>query len=345
MTRRRAGRTALLIALAAPALSACARGPSDSAADVPALSRRFGSEGPTVLMTLDRVEATPADRITLRIERAAPPGWASSAAEQDPQPGARLGDFTVAEVRRLAPTMDARGWRLDGAEYVLLPFLPGEESIPETLWRFAPLPGSGEGGEPVLVRTEPLAVTVRSLLDAEDASLAEARGVVDAPPAPRWPWVAGGVGAAAALGALAAAGVAAARRRAREGAAPPAAHEEALAALRALSSLSLAERGEFDAYFTELSRILRRYIERRFDLHAPTLTTDEFLQRARASSAIRAEFVRDLERFLRLADMVKFARHSPPMEEAGRAHDTARAFVEATIPVEAPPTAPGGPVR
>ncbi len=340
MTARPALRLATL-ALAASLAAACARTDDKPAKEAPAVSTEASSEGSMVRLTLDRDVATPADRLTLRIERVAAPGWAPVDGGAMPSAGERLGEFTVAEVRRAPSTFDDQGRRVDAVEFVLLPFLPGEEQVPALEWTFAALPGAvpDPAPQPVVVRTEPVVVTVTSLLDDQTAGLAETKGVADAPPAPRWPWIAGGAGAIALL-----AGAAVLlRRRAveREASRPPTpAHEEALAALEALARLHLPEQRAFDPYFTELSRILRRYIERRFEVHAPTLTTDEFLQKARSSRVIRAEFVRDLEAFLRLADLVKFARHAPLVDEAGRAHDTARAFIESTAAPVAPPTSP-----
>lgn len=329
--------------VASVALVGCADRAAPSAAAPSATVREASADGSTVRLLVDRTEATPADKITLRIELAAASGWTPVGAPMELREGERLGEFTIAEVRSAPPTMDDQGRRLDVIEVVLLPFLPGDEQIPELEWLFTPISDaahtSSETTEDLAIRTEPLEITIRSLLDA-DATLADAKGIVDAPPAPRWPWYAGG---AAALVTLAGAALlirrAGAARRVESTPAP--AHVEALAALSSLARLGLAERGAFDPYFTELSRILRRYIERRFDLHAPSLTTDEFLQQSRKSNAIRAEYVRELEKFLRLADLVKFARHAPDAEEAGRAHDTARAFVESTAPVESPASQPG----
>lgn len=324
------------------ALAGCAQREEPGAAAPAAVAREASANGSTVRLILDRTEATPADKITLRIELASAPGWTPRGAAPELREGERLGEFTIAQVRPAPPTIDDQGRRLDVIEIALLPFLPGDEQIPELEWLFTPIPDaahtSSEIAEDLAIRTEPVKITVRSLLDT-DATLADAKGVVDAPPAPRWPWYAGGAAALITL-----AGAVVLIRRAgvarRVEAAPAPAHVEALAALSSLARLGLAEKGAFDPYFTELSRILRRYIERRFDLHAPTLTTDEFLQQSRRSDAIRAEYVRELEKFLRLADLVKFARHAPDAEEAGRAHDTARAFVESTAPVGSPASQP-----
>jgi len=65
------------------------------------------------------------------------------------------------------------------------------------------------------------------------------------------------------------------------------------------------------AFFVELSDLVRHYLEDRFGLHAPELTTEEFLDVAVGSpdlSEAHQGFLRD---FLRRADQVKFARYLP----------------------------------
>jgi hypothetical protein len=56
---------------------------------------------------------------------------------------------------------------------------------------------------------------------------------------------------------------------------------------------------------------VRRFLEDRFGLHAPELTTDEFLEVAAGSPDLTAADRRFLRDFLTNADRVKFARHVP----------------------------------
>jgi len=62
---------------------------------------------------------------------------------------------------------------------------------------------------------------------------------------------------------------------------------------------------------------VRRYLEDRFRLRAPEMTTEEFLQAAQQNPQLPREHRSSLGRFLTEADMVKFARHIPELEEAG----------------------------
>ncbi len=326
--------------LLAVALAGCAESDAPIADARPA-PQEIVKDGAIVRIGVDRTELTPADRLTVRIERVSPPGFAPAAGEQGPRTGDELGSFTIADVRRERPTLDEMGRRVDVVEYILLPFLPGEEAIPPMEWTFAPIADHemaklANALATLVVTTEPIEITVHSLLNGGEAALAEQKGVVGVARGPLWPWIAGGATGLAILAASTAlfVGYTVRRRRGQRPETP--AHVEALRAMQDLESRRLAQEGRFDPYFTRLSQILRRYIERRFEVHAPALTTEEFLHQARTSRAIRAEYVRDLERFLRLADLVKFAKHAPAMEEAGQAHDTARAFIESTAQVESP---------
>ena len=102
----------------------------------------------------------------------------------------------------------------------------------------------------------------------------------------------------------------------------------------------LIEAGEFHPFYVRLSDIVRRYVEERFGLMAPQRSTPEFLREARGSSALSDDHQDLLARFLRAADMVKFALHVPAAADAEGALTAARGFVEDTMPSE-----PGAPVE
>ena len=83
-------------------------------------------------------------------------------------------------------------------------------------------------------------------------------------------------------------------------------------------------------FVVDVSDVLRRYIEGRFDLHAPARTTEEFLlEVARRDDAV-AEREETLGGFLTSCDLVKFARARPGREELLALLATAESFVEET---------------
>ena len=83
-------------------------------------------------------------------------------------------------------------------------------------------------------------------------------------------------------------------------------------------------------FFVQLSGIVRRYLEDRFELRAPELTTEEFLASVGEGPVLSLEHQRLLREFLRQADLVKFAGLVPDEHDIQRSVDAARQFLEET---------------
>ncbi|MHC4991211.1 MAG: hypothetical protein ACYTGC_09545, partial [Planctomycetota bacterium] len=111
---------------------------------------------------------------------------------------------------------------------------------------------------------------------------------------------------------------------------PP--HVWAMQELARLETSGLAERGEVHAFFVGLTDIVRQYIERRFGLSAPERTTEEFIREMRHDPRLAETHQTLLSRFLQASDLVKFAQHRPAVDECRHALETARHFVQETIP-------------
>src|SRR5205823_13096562 len=97
---------------------------------------------------------------------------------------------------------------------------------------------------------------------------------------------------------------------------PP--HEIAAAELERLRGRRLVEQGAFKEYYSALSDIVRRYLEHRFQLRAPEMTTEEFLLATARDGRLVAAHRRLLGEFLVESDLVKFARHLPTVRSEGR---------------------------
>jgi hypothetical protein len=108
------------------------------------------------------------------------------------------------------------------------------------------------------------------------------------------------------------------------------AYEEAIGKLRALEQRGAPTAEQADAWFVELSAIVRSYLERRYDIRAPELTTEEFLQVASRSPELTAAHRTQLSQFLERCDKVKFAGYRPESSESIDTLAAARAFVEDT---------------
>ena len=274
------------------------------------------ANGATLTLKLDRRSLSISESLLLTLE--------VEAAESDrvafPNPAAGFGEFESASDAPAPARLGADGRVTRSHRYELEPFLPGEFDIPVLT---VVLNGSTE------IETDPVKITVTSVLDdPENAELRDIGGPVDIP-APWWLWALGGLAAAAAV-----AGYILWRKRKREAAAPPPPlpHETALAALRVLLAEELPAKGVYKPFYRRLSGLLRRYMEDRFGLRAPEQTTEEFLEAMRGSHAIERAHKDLLKDFLHHADMVKFAELTPEPADAERAADSARRFIEQTIP-------------
>jgi len=111
---------------------------------------------------------------------------------------------------------------------------------------------------------------------------------------------------------------------------PPPADEVALRELRVLREKNWIEEGRAEPFYVELSRIVRKYIEGRFGLRAPELTTEEFIRAAAESEQLSLDHRQLTGEFLRQSDMVKFARYRPAAEPMEEAYQSAERLVHET---------------
>jgi hypothetical protein len=203
-------------------------------------------------------------------------------------------------------------------------------------------PGTGTGTGKLEILTDEVPIEVGGVsADRTGADLKPAKTTIDPMLGRRspWPWILG----AAAIALVAIAGVYATRaaRRRRVVRAQVSAYEAALAALAALERRGAPGADDADAWFVELSAIVRRYLEGRFHVRAPELTTEEFLNEARRSAELDDVHRDRLIEFLERCDRVKFAGWRPAPEESLATLGAARVFVEETRLAEpaAPPAA------
>jgi hypothetical protein len=112
-------------------------------------------------------------------------------------------------------------------------------------------------------------------------------------------------------------------------------HIEALEALVLLEEERVWLAGRTKEYYTRLTEILRVYVERRWGFGTLELTSDEILSHA-AISSLDAGIREDLERVLRLSDLVKFARWQAIPSENEWAMQLAQKFVRNTAVLTEP---------
>jgi len=121
------------------------------------------------------------------------------------------------------------------------------------------------------------------------------------------------------------------RKKHEESKTPPLlAHIIAYEALAALEKKDYIRQGQTKAYYIELSDIVRRYLENRFNIRAPEMTTEEFLLKVKEDSSLSVEHKGLLRDFLTNCDLVKFAKYQPAETEASLALASARRLVDQT---------------
>jgi hypothetical protein len=109
------------------------------------------------------------------------------------------------------------------------------------------------------------------------------------------------------------------------------AHIIALEELENLKKKKLWQDGKIKHYHVELSTIIRNYIELRYNIIALEMTTDETLSSVKSFLYENPEQLRNLERVLTMADLVKFAKHQPLPDENAKNLDLAFDFVYNTM--------------
>lgn len=106
--------------------------------------------------------------------------------------------------------------------------------------------------------------------------------------------------------------------------------ERALRELGLLLARDLPGQGRFKDYYVELTMVVRRFIQRRYGIRAPRLTTEEFLEAARSNPAFTASTVKRLSTFLESADLIKFAGVQATPEIASDAAGKARDYIQSS---------------
>ena len=321
------------LALAAPAANRA----EDGAGEPLRIETRDGPVTATV--TLAPAAPRLGDRMVLELSVEAEPG----VRVEMPTFGDALGRFTVFEFAPRAESA-AGGGSLHTQRYTLQATRSGRHRIPGLRVEFVDeRPGRGDG-RPRELLTEELVFEVASVLprEMESMDLRPARRPLPELGGPWWErerwWL------AVALAALAAgaAALAALRRRRSPQRIRASAYRRASARLERLRAQGLPKGTRVDPWYVELSDIVRRYVEERFALRAPELTTEEFLLEAGRSEALSPPHRGLLSDFLERCDRVKFARYRPPSDESREVLEVAARFLAESRAPEPATGASGG---
>ena len=328
-------------------VAACDRlGETGSDSESPATVTRTAREGPVTLTLSARPGELPFnERAQVVVEVLAENGVTVDVGdyEQSLSDSQRQFEYRVATAdRRTAiPTDDGRlRWTY---RYEIEFFLPGEYELPPPTVTFVDErdrggderdAGAPAGEEEVQeLTTDPLTIFAREiggvpLTPEELKEIATLPPVELAEPWTRWWWIVPALLAVALALALLLARRRR-RRRAEQDYVMPA-HEWARRQIAALVAEKLIAQGRGQEFCYRISGIVRGYIERRYEVLAMEMTTEEFLIATATDTRFGERATTELRRFSSACDLVKYARHEPASAEADALLQTAGDFVERT---------------
>lgn len=226
--------------------------------------------------------------------------------------GRTLGDWEVVEVRPGKP-QHKNGSLVREDILTVKTFTAGEVEVPPVVQKF-----KTAEGQPAEFHSAPLRITVEPLPSKPNDRPGEIRGLK----APRgmvsW-WM---LGTALVLVLLLGSAAGAYYRRLRRlqpearPAGPPRPPEEiARERLQQLRAADWLARGQFKLYYSELSDILRRYLEAVAAIPAIDRTTPELMRELKKTSVARQD-INAVRNVLEQSDLVKFAKWKPVEKDA-----------------------------
>ena len=112
------------------------------------------------------------------------------------------------------------------------------------------------------------------------------------------------------------------------------AEEVALEKLDIIREQKIWQTGQVKEYHTQLTDVVREYIDRRFEVSSAEQTSDETLRAMRPLLNDKKDLYEQLRKMLTLADLVKFAKWTTTPDENEMSLRSAYAFVKETTPVE-----------
>ena len=281
-------------------------------------------------ITTDRDTLNISDQLTLTFSAEAPEDYSF----EFPKFGEGLEPFGIVDYKTEPARISDRKTILFSRSYVLEPLFAETYQIPAVKGSFRE---NGDQGKIHELETEPFSITVQlpppefwEKLDIDtETALEPAQSLLSKR---KQNYIYYAIGTAAIL-LLAAALILYFRMRKKQIEAPPPIppHVKAFAALQKLIDEDFIGKNEFKLFYLHISAILRIYIEERFQIQAPELTTQEFLQILTKDQSLLKNHQKLLQNFLTHCDMVKFAEHQPDKNEIQNTFDACKAFITQTI--------------
>ncbi len=113
-------------------------------------------------------------------------------------------------------------------------------------------------------------------------------------------------------------------------------YDKAVQKLTHLKESKLWQQGQEKLYYTELTDILREYLDGRFHINAMEMTSTQIINALRMNDETRA-VNQQLREILAMADFVKFAKMRPLPDDNEQVMRYAETFINETKPVEKAP--------
>jgi len=242
------------------------------------------------------------------------------------QPTEKLGDFEIVDFGD-TPPVQREGKTVIARWYTLVGYSPGDHLVksPPVYYRRA-------GEELKEAPAKEIGVSIASLLAAAPTAtdVRDLKGPEEFPIDWRPYYLVGGTLVGLLLLGFVLYRVLNRSRRAGPAPAPKPPHEIAFDQLERLRRRGLVEQGAFKEYYSALSDIVRTYVEHRFGVRAPEMTTEEFLLSSARNGRLQGGYRGLLGEFLSESDLVKFARHVPTIADSERAFSAAKRFIDET---------------
>lgn len=285
--------------------------------------------GQSVRVSTSADSVTVGDRFHLHIAADYPDGMTAELPNLN-QGDTTLGDLTIIKQVGFPQRSNIPDGRTDSVTYEVATFALDTARVPPIPIEFS------QEGDTIRSASEPMIVEVGSLVP-DDAESIKGLTPLASFPQPLWPWVLGGslalILAAVVLYLFLRRSEESADKISRaEPAAPP--YAEAMTRLQQLDTMDLETMDSPKPFYVELSDLLRTYISRTTDVHAPELTTPELVHLLKRRDGELNEIYTDrtigrINVILHLADLVKFADRRPAPEDSQSALEATRKTVRA----------------
>jgi hypothetical protein len=242
--------------------------------------------------------------------------------------GSNLGAFEVKDYKIYDPEKTKDGRMINKSEYLITTFTTGEYVIPPITINYTDAEGKKKQ-----IESEPLFIMVESV-GASEADKEDIRGLKPPIEIKGSYWIYLFVLPVLAL--LAAGGFFYYRQRSKGLALPEIpqelrkpAWEVALSELDSLRESDLLEKKRIKEYFIVLSDIIRKYLERRYQVSALDRTTEEIKLEIKRQK-LEHEIMQLVFGLLLFCDLVKFAKYIPSTEEVDKSTKEAYSIVNLT---------------